>query len=81
MMSAAGADRIWISFKPFRDLGAVTQFLTSFILANVPEITLTPQRDGTVVDEMLEPKIGKMLQLMARTAYFQTGELVCSRRT
>ncbi|KAK2949799.1 hypothetical protein BLNAU_15281 [Blattamonas nauphoetae] len=54
----------------------ITQYLTSFILANVPEITLTPRRDGTIVDEPLEPKIEKMLQFIARTAFFQTGELV-----
>ncbi|KAK2953029.1 hypothetical protein BLNAU_12018 [Blattamonas nauphoetae] len=54
----------------------VTQYLTSFLLANVPEITLSPQQDGSVVDEPLEPKIEKMLQFIARTAFFQTAELV-----
>ncbi|KAK2946284.1 hypothetical protein BLNAU_18805 [Blattamonas nauphoetae] len=54
----------------------ITQYLTSFLLANVPQITLTPQPDGSVVDEAFEPKIEKMFEFIARTAYFQTAELV-----
>ncbi|KAK2946626.1 hypothetical protein BLNAU_18462 [Blattamonas nauphoetae] len=55
---------------------SVAHYLSTFLLAHIPHLTLTPRSDGTVVDESLEPKIAKMLQFVTRTAFIQSGELV-----
>ncbi|KAK2950708.1 hypothetical protein BLNAU_14379 [Blattamonas nauphoetae] len=57
-------------------LKLVSTHITKFLIDNVPDITLTPQQDGSLVSEPLYPKIEKMLEFVSRTAYFQVGELI-----
>ncbi|KAK2946905.1 hypothetical protein BLNAU_18204 [Blattamonas nauphoetae] len=65
----------WRAASP-KTMRTITQSMTSFPLPNVPEITLTSQRDGTVVDEWLEAQIEKMVELIGRTGFFRARELV-----
>ncbi|KAK2944112.1 hypothetical protein BLNAU_20944 [Blattamonas nauphoetae] len=64
----------WRAASP-QTMRTITQSMTSFPLTNVPEITPTSQRDGTVVDEWLEAQIEKMVEFIGRTGFFQAREL------